>query len=75
MKATGIADYSVGTVWHIQGDNCYLRDLIRNRLDFPELKRAVIRFSPKCVAYIKSRGQCTALARIDDQRPATPPLW
>ncbi len=43
MKATGIADYSVGTVWHIQGDNCYLRDLIRNRFDFPELKRAVIR--------------------------------
>src|SRR6516162_8238624 len=36
MKASEIADYSVGTVWHVQGDNCYLLDLIRNRFDFPE---------------------------------------
>jgi phage terminase large subunit-like protein len=44
MKATEIANYSVGTAWHVQGDNYYLLDLIRNRFDFPELKRAVIRF-------------------------------
>src|SRR5262249_42894171 len=43
MKASEIADYSVGTVWHVQGDNCYLLDLIRNRFDFPDLKRAVMK--------------------------------
>src|SRR5262249_27874567 len=43
MKATEIADYSVGTVWHVQGDNCYLLDLIRKRFDFPDLKREVMK--------------------------------
>src|SRR6266700_1920462 len=64
MKATGIADYSVGTVWHIQGDNCYLLDLIRNRFDFPELKRAAIRLkerSPDAHILIEDKGSGTSL--------------
>jgi phage terminase large subunit-like protein len=64
MKATEIADYSVGTVWHIQGDNCYLRDLIRNRFDFPELKRAVIRQKeqwPGRHILIEDKGSSTSL--------------
>jgi predicted phage terminase large subunit-like protein len=42
MKATELSDYSVGTVWGVKGDFYYLLDLIRVRLDFPELKRKVI---------------------------------
>jgi predicted phage terminase large subunit-like protein len=42
MKPTEISDYSVGTIWHVQGDNCYLIDLVRGRFDFTELKRAVM---------------------------------
>jgi predicted phage terminase large subunit-like protein len=64
MKATEIADYSVGTVWHIQGDNCYLLDLIRNRFDFPDLKRAVIKQKeqwPNAHILIEDKGSGTSL--------------
>jgi predicted phage terminase large subunit-like protein len=42
MKATELADYSVGTVWGRKGDLYYLVDLIRVRLDYPALRRKVI---------------------------------
>jgi hypothetical protein len=42
MKPTEIADYSVGSVWDVNGDFYYLLDVIRARLSFPELKRKVI---------------------------------
>ena len=64
MKASEIADYSVGTVWHVQGDNCYLLDLIRNRLDFPDLKRAVIKQKeqwPSAQILIEDKGSGTSL--------------
>jgi predicted phage terminase large subunit-like protein len=64
MKASEIADYSVGTVWHIQGDNCYLLDLIRNRFDFPDLKRAVMKQKeqyPSAHILIEDKGSGTSL--------------
>jgi predicted phage terminase large subunit-like protein len=42
MKATELADYSVGTVWGRKGDFYYLVDLIRVRLDYPALRRKII---------------------------------
>jgi predicted phage terminase large subunit-like protein len=42
MKPTELADYSVGTVWGVRGDLYYLIDVIRERLDFPALRRKVI---------------------------------
>src|SRR5262252_183948 len=39
MKATEISDYSVATVWHFAGENCYLIGLVRGRYDYPTLKR------------------------------------
>jgi predicted phage terminase large subunit-like protein len=42
MKATELADYSVGTVWGRKGDLYYLVDLIRVRLDYPALRRKII---------------------------------
>jgi predicted phage terminase large subunit-like protein len=64
MKASEIADYSVGTVWHVQGDNCYLLDLIRNRFDFPDLKRAVMKQKeqwPSAQILIEDKGSGTSL--------------
>jgi predicted phage terminase large subunit-like protein len=64
MKATEIADYSVGTVWHAQGDNYYLLELIRDRFDFPDLKRAVLAQKqrwPEAHILIEDRGSGTSL--------------
>jgi predicted phage terminase large subunit-like protein len=41
-KVTELADYSVCTTWHLQGNVYYLLDVLRVKLDFPSLKRAVI---------------------------------
>lgn len=36
------SDWSVGTVWHQRGKQFYLLDVIRKRMAFPELRRAVV---------------------------------
>jgi hypothetical protein len=41
MKGTELADYSVATVWLGRGDYCYLLDLWRERVDYPELRRNI----------------------------------
>ena len=42
MKATELAHYSVGTVWHVQnrGRKAHLVDLVRGRFEYPELVAA-----------------------------------
>ena len=40
-KATELSDYSVCTTWGINGRNLYLLGLLRRRLEYPSLKRAV----------------------------------
>jgi predicted phage terminase large subunit-like protein len=40
-KATELADFSVCTSWGIAGKHLYLLDLVRERFDYPELKRRV----------------------------------
>ena len=40
-KPTELADYSVCTTWGIKGPNFYLLNVLRKKLDFPSLKRAV----------------------------------
>ena len=40
-KATELSDYSVCTTWGIGGKDLYLVDLLRRRMEYPELKRAV----------------------------------
>jgi predicted phage terminase large subunit-like protein len=44
MKASELADYSVGTVWRIQdrGQRINLVDLVRGRLEYPELVAAAL---------------------------------
>jgi predicted phage terminase large subunit-like protein len=52
-KATELSDYSVCTSWGISGKNLYLIDVLRQRMEYPELKRAVRaqyeRFRPSVV--------------------------
>ena len=40
-KATELSDFSVCTTWGIKGKNLYLLSVLRQRLEYPALKRAV----------------------------------
>jgi len=40
-KATELSDFSVCTTWGIRGKDLFLLDLLRKRLEYPALKRAV----------------------------------
>jgi predicted phage terminase large subunit-like protein len=40
-KATELSDFSVCTSWGILGKELYLLDVLRRRMEYPELKRAV----------------------------------
>jgi predicted phage terminase large subunit-like protein len=40
-KATELSDFSVCTTWGIKGKDLYLLNLLRRRLEYPALKRAV----------------------------------
>jgi phage terminase large subunit-like protein len=40
-KATELSDFSVCTTWGIRGKDVYLLGLLRQRLEYPALKRAV----------------------------------
>ena len=40
-KASELADYSVCTTWGVKGSALYLLNVLRKRLNYPELKRAV----------------------------------
>lgn len=69
MKASEISDYSVGTLWLVSGGNCYLLEVIRDRFDFPDLRRALLeqakRWRPR-VILIEDKGSGTSL--IQDLR-------
>jgi predicted phage terminase large subunit-like protein len=49
MKSSELADYSVGTVWHVQGrgKKKNMVDLVRGRFEYPELVTAAIALSRK----------------------------
>ena len=40
-KPSELADFGVCTIWGIKGPELYLFDVLRARLDYPDLKRAV----------------------------------
>jgi phage terminase large subunit-like protein len=41
-KATELSDFSVCTSWDIAGKDLYLLHVLRKRMEYPELKRAVL---------------------------------
>jgi predicted phage terminase large subunit-like protein len=63
-KATELSDFSVCTTWGIAGNSLYLVDLLRRRMEYPELKRAVRaqyeRFRPS-VVLIEDKASGTQL--------------
>jgi phage terminase large subunit-like protein len=40
-KASELSDFSVCTSWGIEGKDLYLLHVLRRRMEYPELKRAV----------------------------------
>jgi predicted phage terminase large subunit-like protein len=40
--ATNLSDYSACTTWGVKKDRLYLLDVLRKRLEYPELKRVVL---------------------------------
>ena len=42
MSAGELSDYSACVVLHVKGENAYILDVLRDRLDFPDLRRKVI---------------------------------
>lgn len=43
MSASPTSDFSVATTWGYRGRKWYLLDVFRQRLDYPDLKKAVVR--------------------------------
>jgi predicted phage terminase large subunit-like protein len=69
MKATELADFSVATIWLGRGDNCFLLDLWRERVDYPVLRRTVLWLRdkyPNATLLIEDKGSGTSL--IQDLR-------
>jgi predicted phage terminase large subunit-like protein len=69
MKGSPSADFSVATVWLARGENTYLIDLWRERVDYPELRHAVHRLREQyqtAVVLIEDKGSGTSL--IQDLR-------
>jgi phage terminase large subunit-like protein len=62
-KASELSDFSVCTSWGIKGKDLYLLHVLRRRMEYPELKRAV-------------REQCEAFGAsvvlIEDKASGTP---
>jgi phage terminase large subunit-like protein len=63
-KASELSDFSVCTSWGVAGKNLYLIDVLRRRMEYPELKRAVReqyeRFAP-AVVLIEDKASGTQL--------------
>lgn len=63
-KSNELSDYSVCTVWHVHGNDYYLMDVIRERLEFPALKKRALqivdRYCPT-ITLIEDRSSGTAL--------------
>jgi predicted phage terminase large subunit-like protein len=65
-KATELSDFSVCTSWGVLGKNLYLIDVLRRRMEYPDLKRAVReqyeRFNPT-VVLIEDKASGTQLVQ------------
>ncbi len=70
-KPSGLSDYSVCTTWGLEGPNFYLLNVLRKKLSYPELRRAVVEqdrlFRPQAIV-IEDRASGTQLIQdlIDD---------
>ena len=64
MKGDPASDYSVATVWLGRGDYCYLLDLWRQRVEYPNLKHALDQLRkryPTATLLVEDKGSGTSL--------------
>jgi predicted phage terminase large subunit-like protein len=61
-KVTQLSDYAVCTTWGIKGPRIYLLDVLRKRMEYPDLKRAVLE---------RARAFCSTLVLIEDKASGT----
>ena len=69
LKAGLENDYSVCTTWLMKGTDYYLLDVVRERLDYPALKRRVVEVSHRLAAHsvlIEDKG--SGISLIQDLR-------
>ena len=74
-KAGELNDYSVCTTWLVKGKDYYLRDVLRERLNYPDLRRAVIEQAQGHVAsdiIIEDKGSGSALIEDLKYEPGIP---
>lgn len=79
MRAAPTSDYSVCTTWGFNNQKWYLLEVFRERLDYPDLKCAVVRlwrqWHPDKVS-IEDAGSGKSLAQdFRAQGPLKPLLW
>jgi predicted phage terminase large subunit-like protein len=63
-KAGQLNDYSVCTTWALKGDRAYLLDVVRERLEFPALRRRIIDEADRHraeVVLIEDKGSGTSM--------------
>ncbi|WP_051132610.1 phage terminase large subunit [Sphingobium bisphenolivorans] len=79
MSAAPTSDYSVCTTWGFLARKWYLLDVFRERLDYPDLKRAVIRLWRQWTAdrvIIEDAGSGKSLwQEFCHQGPFRPLMW
>ena len=74
-KATEISDYSVGMTWHVQDRDYYLLDVVRERLEYPFLKKRVVEWHQKHTPdalLIEDKGSGTSLIQDLEQEGIRP---
>lgn len=68
-KAAELSDYSVCTTWVVRGNQFYLVDILRDKLDYPNLKKKLIEHAQLHrvdVVIIENKG--SGMSLIDDLR-------
>jgi phage terminase large subunit-like protein len=74
-KATELSDFSVCTSWGIAGKDLYMLHVLRKRMEYPELKRAVLEQAAAFnagVVLIEDKASGTQLTRNWSSRACTP---
>ena len=75
IKSTDQNSYTVGTTWGMHDKNHYLLDVYRDRLEYPELKRAVLSMASKFdVDKILIEDKASGQSLIQDLRREHPHL-
>jgi predicted phage terminase large subunit-like protein len=70
-----LSDYSAGTTWLVKGDQLFLMDVLRQRMDYPTLKKTVIHYARQYFAQVilvENKG--SGMSLIQDLRSGNFPV-